>query len=77
MYYGIWNEDLKNKIITHDGSVQNILEIPQFIKDRYKTAWELKQKNIIDMSVDRGKYICQSQSLNLFLANPDFSKLSL
>ena len=67
MYYNIWNEDLKNKIISHDGSVQNINEIPKFIKDRYKTAWEIKQKNIIDMSVDRGKYICQSQSLNLFV----------
>ena len=76
MYYGIWNEELKNKIITHDGSVQNISEIPQFIKDRYKTAWEIKQKNIIDMSVDRGKYICQSQSLNLFIEAPTFKTIS-
>ena len=76
MYYGIWNEDLKNKIITHDGSVQNIPEIPQFIKDRYKTAWEIKQKNIIDMSVGRGKYICQSQSLNLFVEAPTFKTIS-
>ena len=76
MYYNIWNEDLKNKIIAHDGSVQNINEIPQFIKDRYKTAWEIKQKNIIDMSVDRGKYICQSQSLNLFIESPTFKTIS-
>ena len=76
IYYGIWNEDLKNKIISHDGSVQNINEIPQFIKDRYKTAWEIKQKNIIDMSVDRGKYICQSQSLNLFVEAPSFKTIS-
>ena len=76
MHYNIWNEDLKNKIIAHDGSVQNINEIPQFIKDRYKTAWEIKQKNIIDMSVDRGKYICQSQSLNLFIESPTFKTIS-
>ena len=76
MNYNIWNEDLKNKIISHDGSVQNINEIPQFIKDRYKTAWEIKQKNIIDMSVDRGKYICQSQSLNLFVEAPTFKTIS-
>ena len=76
MHYNIWNEELKNKIIAHDGSVQNINEIPQFIKDRYKTAWEIKQKNIIDMSVDRGKYICQSQSLNLFIESPTFKTIS-
>ena len=74
--YDIWNEDLKNKIITQDGSVQNISEIPKFIKDKYKTAWEIKQKNIIDMSVDRGKYICQSQSLNLFVEAPTFKTIS-
>ena len=51
-------------------------EIPEFIKDRYKTAWEIKQKNIIDMSVDRGKYICQSQSLNLFVEAPTFKTIS-
>lgn len=74
--YDIWNEDLKDKIIANDGSIQNISEIPQFIKDRYKTAWEIKQKNIIDMSVDRGKYICQSQSLNLFVEAPTFKTIS-
>ena len=74
--YGIWNEDLKNKIIIHDGSVQKITEIPEFIRDKYKTAWEIKQKLIIDMSVDRGKYICQSQSLNLFIEAPNFKTIS-
>jgi len=74
--YDIWNQDLKNKIIAHDGSVQNITEIPKFIKDKYKTAWEIKQKNIIDMAVDRGKYICQSQSLNLFIESPAFKTIS-
>ena len=67
---------IKNKIITHDGSVQNISEIPQFIKSRYKTAWEIKQKNIIDMSADRGEYICQSQSLNLFIESPSIKVLT-
>jgi ribonucleotide reductase alpha subunit len=74
--YDIWNKDLKDKIITHDGSIQNINEIPQFIKEKYKTAWEIKQKNIIDMSVDRGKYICQSQSLNLYIESPTFKTIS-
>lgn len=71
-----WNNDIKNKIISHNGSVQYIENIPQIIKNRYKTAWEIKQKHIIDMSVDRGKFICQSQSLNLFMESPTFSKLS-
>jgi len=76
IHYGIWTPDLKDKLIASDGSVQNITEIPQFIKDRYKTAWEIKQKNIIDMSVARGKYICQSQSLNLFVEAPTFKTIS-
>jgi len=76
IHYGIWTPDLKDKLIASDGSIQNISEIPQFIKDRYKTAWEIKQKNIIDMSVARGKYICQSQSLNLFVEAPTFKTIS-
>ena len=76
MNYGIWGSELKDKLIASDGSVQNIPEIPQFIKDRYKTAWEIKQKNIIDMAVDRGKFICQSQSMNLFLESPNISTLT-
>ena len=63
-------------IITNDGSVQGISEIPQFIQKRYKTAWETKQKDIIDMSADRGKFICQSQSLNLFVESPNYKVLS-
>jgi len=73
---GLWTEDLKDKIITNDGSVQNIKEIPNFIQERYKTAWEVKQKHILDMSADRGKFICQSQSLNLFVESPNFKILS-
>jgi ribonucleoside-diphosphate reductase alpha chain len=73
---GMWNENLKNKIIAANGSVQNIDEIPQNIKDIYKTVWEIKQRTIIDMSADRGAYICQSQSLNLFIQDANFAKLS-
>jgi ribonucleoside-diphosphate reductase alpha chain len=73
---GIWNEELKNKLIAANGSVQNIAEIPDNLKALYKTAWELSQKAIIDMSADRGAFICQSQSLNVFMENPNFGKLS-
>ena len=71
-----WNSTIKDKIIMDDGSIQNISEIPQFIKERYKTAWEIKQKHILDMAVDRGKFICQSQSLNLFVESPNYKVLS-
>ena len=67
---------MKENLIRNDGSIQSIQGIPQMIKNRYKTAWELKQKHIIDMAADRGKFICQSQSLNLFMEAPNFSKLS-
>jgi ribonucleoside-diphosphate reductase alpha chain len=73
---GLWNEDLKNKLITANGSVQGIAEIPDNLKALYKTAWELSQKAIIDMSAERGAFICQSQSLNVFMENPNFGKLS-
>jgi len=66
----IWNSDLKNKIIANNGSVQNIDEIPDDIKKIYKNICEIGNKALIDMSSDRGKYICQSQSLNLFMAEP-------
>ena len=74
--FDMWNDSMKDMLIKNDGSIQKIEGIPQMIKDRYKTAWELKQKHIIDMAADRGKYICQSQSLNLFMEAPNFSKLS-
>ncbi|MBI2272110.1 MAG: ribonucleoside-diphosphate reductase subunit alpha [Bacteroidetes bacterium] len=73
---GIWNDRLKSKIIAANGSVQNIDEVPQNIKDLYKTVWEIKMKTIIDMAADRGAYICQSQSLNLFIQEPNFAKLT-
>lgn len=72
----LWNKDLKDKIMLSDGSVQNIKEIPDNIKSLYKTVWEIKQKVLIDQAADRGKYICQSQSMNLFVEDPDFKKLS-
>lgn len=72
----LWNNDMKNKIIAANGSVQHIAEIPQEIKELYKTVWEIKQRTIIDMAAERGAYICQSQSLNLFIAEPNFAKLT-
>lgn len=73
---GLWNEDMKYKLIARNGSVQDIPEVPQDLKDLYKTAWEISQKAIIDMSADRGAFICQSQSLNIFMENANFKKLS-
>jgi ribonucleoside-diphosphate reductase alpha chain len=73
---GLWSDNLKNRIISEKGSVQNIGEIPVEIKEIYKTVWELKQKEIIDMSADRGKFICQSQSLNLFIKDANAAKLT-
>ncbi|MGB3076243.1 MAG: ribonucleoside-diphosphate reductase subunit alpha, partial [Chitinophagales bacterium] len=73
---GIWNNTLKNKVITANGSIQHIAEIPQTIKDIYKTVWEIKQKVVIDMAADRGAFICQSQSLNLFMQEPSVSKIT-
>jgi ribonucleoside-diphosphate reductase alpha chain len=72
----LWNDNLKNKIIAGNGSVQGIEEIPQDLKELYKTVWEIKQKAVIDMAADRGAYICQSQSLNLFVENANFGKLT-
>ena len=73
---GLWNDDMKNKMIIANGSIQNIPEIPQNIKDIYKTVWEISQKKILDMAADRGAYICQSQSLNVHIQDPNFGKLT-
>ncbi len=73
---GIWNESMKNRLISANGSIQEIPEIPQHIKDLYKTVWEISQKAIIDMSADRGAYICQSQSMNVHIQDPNFGKLT-
>ncbi len=76
MSAGLWSETMRQKLIAANGSVQNIAEIPQNLKDIYKTVWEISQKAIIDMSADRGAYICQSQSLNIHITNPNFGKLT-
>jgi ribonucleoside-diphosphate reductase alpha chain len=76
MRYDIWNEQMKQRIIANNGSVQGIPEIPKTLQELYKTAWELKQKTLIDMAAERGAFICQSQSLNLFVADPTFAKLT-
>lgn len=73
---GVWNDRLKDRIISANGSVQHIAEVPDNIKDLYKTVWEIKQKTLIDMAADRGAYICQSQSLNIFMENPSVAKLT-
>ncbi|MDQ3109106.1 MAG: ribonucleoside-diphosphate reductase subunit alpha [Bacteroidota bacterium] len=73
---GLWNDNLKNKIIGANGSVQEIPEIPQNIKDLYRTVWEIPQRALIDMAADRGAFICQSQSLNLFVISANFAKLT-
>jgi ribonucleoside-diphosphate reductase alpha chain len=72
----LWTPSIKNKLIAFGGSVQNIPEIPKDIKELYKTVWEIPQKRIIDLAVGRGPFIDQSQSLNLYLAEPNFSKMS-
>ena len=72
----LWNEDLKNNIIANQGSIQHIDAIPQNIKDKYKTVWEIPMKHIIDMAADRGAFICQSQSLNLWIEDPNYNNLT-
>jgi ribonucleoside-diphosphate reductase alpha chain len=72
----LWDEEMKQKIIAANGSIQGIAEIPDRTKALYKTAGELKQKTLIDMAAARGAFICQSQSLNLFVADPTYAKLT-
>ena len=73
---GLWTKEMRQTIMSTSGSIQNISEIPQHLKDLYKTAWEISQKAIIDLASDRGAYICQSQSLNIFMENANFGKLT-
>lgn len=72
----LWSDDLKNSIIENKGSIQHIEGIPQNIKDKYKIVWEISQRHLIDMAADRGAFICQSQSLNLWLEDPDYKTLT-
>ena len=73
---GLWSEDMKNEIIKHNGSVQEISRIPDDIRSRYKTVWEMSMRPIIDQAADRGAYICQSQSMNLFVASPSVGSVN-
>jgi len=73
---GLWNMDMRQKIMAANGSIQNIQEIPARLKELYKTAWEISQKAIIDQAADRGAFICQSQSLNIFMEQANFGKLT-
>lgn len=73
---GLWNKEMRSKLMASNGSVQNIPEIPAHLKELYKTAWEISQKGILDLAADRGAFICQSQSLNIFMENANFGKLT-
>lgn len=73
---GMWNEEVKNVLVEHEGSVQNIPFIPQEIKDLYKTVWEIKMKNVIDLAADRQPFVDQSMSMNIFLPQPTFAQVS-
>jgi ribonucleoside-diphosphate reductase alpha chain len=73
---GLWSKELKDRIIAHDGSIQNIPEIPDNIKSIYKTVWEISMKTVIEQCRDRGVFVDQMQSMNLFMANPNYKKLS-
>jgi ribonucleoside-diphosphate reductase alpha subunit len=72
----LWNEKIKNNMIANHGSIQHIVEIPQYIKDKYKTVWEIPMRGLIDMAADRGAFICQSQSLNLWIEDPNYTTLT-
>lgn len=73
---GLWNEKVKNNIIANNGSVQQIDMIPEDIRNKYKTVWEISMQSLIDMAADRGAYICQSQSLNLWMEDPNYSSMT-
>ena len=73
---GLWNSDVRSQIIANNGSIYNILAIPSELRELYKTSWEIPMRTLIDMAATRAPFICQSQSLNLFVAEPTYSKLS-
>jgi ribonucleotide reductase alpha subunit len=73
---GLWNDTLKDNIILNKGSIQQLQGIPMHLKEKYKTVWEMPMKHLIDMAADRGPYICQSQSLNLWIEDPDYKTLT-
>merc|ERR1712228_243289 len=73
---GLWTQAVRNRIIADRGSIQNVKEIPEHIKEVYKTVWEISQRTILDMAADRAPFICQSQSMNVHIAEPNSSKLT-
>ena len=73
---GLWNEQIKNNIVTNKGSIQQLTILPQELRDKYKIVWEIPMKHVIDMAADRGAYVCQSQSLNLWMEDPVYNKLT-
>jgi ribonucleotide reductase alpha subunit len=73
---GLWNEQIKNNIIANKGSIQHLDMLPQELRDKYKIVWEIPMKHVIDMSAERGAYICQSQSLNLWMEDPTYNALT-
>jgi len=73
---GMWSEDIKQSIIANNGSIQHLTILPEHVRNKYKTVWEIPMRHIIQMSVDRGAFICQSQSLNLWMEEPNYAKLT-
>ena len=73
---GIWNEEIKNNIILNKGSIQQLTNISEHVRNKYKIVWEIPMRHIIDMAADRGAFICQSQSLNLWMEDPVYNKLT-
>lgn len=73
---GLWNEEIKNNIIANRGSVQQLTILSEHLRNKYKIVWEIPMKHVIDMAADRGAYICQSQSLNLWLEDPTYTTLT-
>jgi ribonucleoside-diphosphate reductase alpha chain len=72
---GLWDSQMKNRILANNGSIQSIQEIPESLRELYKTVWEIKQRTVIDQSADRGPFVCHTQSLNLYVEDPDFKKI--
>jgi len=73
---GLWNDEIKDNIIINKGSIQHIDSIPKHIKDKYKIVWEIPMRHIINMAADRGAFVCQSQSMNLWMEDPDYKSLT-
>jgi len=76
MAMDMWNDTMKNYIVANHGSIQNIEKLPYAIRQKYRTVWEIPMKDLIDMAADRGIYICQSQSLNLWLEDPNYNTMT-